>query len=97
MTKAEKAWFAAITDLGCIVNRLYGVLCLGDLQRHHVTSGGRRIGHEASICLCWGSHQSGKNDAAMVSRHPWSREFHSRYGTDQFLLKKTRELVGVAA
>lgn len=97
ITKSDREWFRQITELGCIVAKQGPYGCLGDLQRHHVLSGGRRVDHKHSICLCWGHHQSQRNDWMIVSRHPWKREFEHRYGTEAELLEKTRELIGVAA
>lgn len=96
MTRAEKDWFRAITELGCIVDRLqFGARV--PPERHHLLRGGRRIGHMDSIPLCPAHHRSGRNDAACVSRHPWKRAFEKRYGTEQFLLETTRELVAQQA
>lgn len=89
MTKAEKSWLDAITRMGCVV-----CLCSGletDGEPHHILSGGRRIDHMHTICLCPAHHRSGRNDAYAVSRHPWRREFEARYGTEQELLAWTRE------
>lgn len=93
MTKADREWFEKITALGCIVCRLRGagyVPC----QRHHILKGGRRISHLASIPLCQPHHQGGRNDEAIVSRHPWKREFEARYGSEEYLLERTKEFLG---
>ena len=97
ITKADREWFERITELGCIVGRLYEQNCWGELQRHHCKSGGRRISHQHSICLCLGHHQSGVRKPEIVSRHPWGREFVARYGSEDYLLGKTREMLGVTA
>lgn len=87
MTKAERQWMQAIADLPCIVCRSRPV-CV-----HHLLDGGRRISHEHTIPLCWQHHQSGRNDAQIVSRHPWKRAFEKRYGTEMELLEKVRRMV----
>ena len=43
--------------------------------------------------LCPSHHRGGRNDAEIVSRHPWRRAFEKAYGTEMELLEKTRELV----
>jgi len=91
--KSERAWMDAITDLGCIVGIVHKCQCIWPLERHHVTSGGRRIGHEVSLPLCYGHHRSGLNNASIVSRHPWRAEFKKRYGDDMDLFRMTRQLI----
>jgi hypothetical protein len=46
-----------------------------------------------AIGLCPTHHRAGINNDFSVSRHPWKREFESRYGTEQELLDITRELI----
>lgn len=55
--------------------------------------GGRRRGHIFTIPLCPTHHRSGRNDAEVVSRDQSQRRFEARYGTEESLLAKTRELV----
>lgn len=53
-TKAEGVWFEAITEHGCIINNND---CGGGLERHHLTRGGRRLGHLYTLPLCrWHHH-----------------------------------------
>lgn len=92
MTKAEKKWRDAIIQLGCIVCRLEGKD--SPAEQHHLLSGGRRMGHMFSIPLCYLHHRSGRNDAEVVSRDQNQRRFEARYGTEAFLLAKTKELIG---
>jgi len=92
MTNAERKWFDEITQLGCIIDRLQSGAFVPP-ERHHLLKGGKRIGHVDSIPLCAAHHRSGRKDDACVSRHPWKRAFEKRYGTEEFLLEKTRELV----
>lgn len=92
MTSAERDWCDQITRLGCIVCYLHG---FGHTPAavHHILKGGRRIGHMHTIPLCYTHHNSGVNTRIAVSRHPYRAEFERRYGTESYLLGKTRELV----
>lgn len=92
MTNAESEWMDAICELGCIVCRQFGKT-FSPAEPHHLLSGGRRIGHLQTIPLCDRHHRSGVNNAGWVSRHPWRTEFVLRYGSEEFLLAKTKELV----
>ena len=92
MTKSQKAFQAQARDLGCIVCHGEGVDSPCEL--HHILRGSRRIGEDSVIGLCPMHHRSGLNTEEVVSRHPWRREFEARYGTEDELLQKTRELCG---
>jgi hypothetical protein len=96
VTKAEHAWMDAITQLGCIVCCLRGFRT--PAVPHHLLSGGRRIGHLATIPLCDpGHHQYPQPGSGKIARHPTKARFEAAYGTEEELLERTRELVGVAA
>ena len=63
-TKAEQERFQAMRRIGCIacfIGRQIGIasaqLAHRNLEIHHLLSGGRRIGHEATVCLCHYHHQ----------------------------------------
>ena len=49
------------------------------------------------ICLqsrfCYEHHREGSNNEMYVSRHPFKAEFVKRYGTEMYLLEKTKELL----
>lgn len=92
MTKAERAWCDAITRLGCIVCLIEGRGAT-PAEPHHMLSGGRRMGHLFTIPLCYQHHRAGRDDAEVTSRDHNQRRFEARYGTEQSLLEKTRELV----
>lgn len=62
---------------------------------HHILKNGKRISHMDGFGLCPTHHNAGCNTFVAVSRHPWRREFEARYGSEQSLLEKTRELVEV--
>lgn len=96
MRKVEKQWMDAIVRLGCICCRLTGK-GVSPAEVHHLLSGGRRMGHLWSIPLCFLHHRSGRDDARVVSRDQNQKRFEARYGSERFLLVKTRELVKAMA
>lgn len=91
-TVAEKAWMNSITALGCIA-------CLIDGHPgtpgavHHILSGGQRMGHLFTICLCDPGHHQNGQQAGKVSRHPWKARFEAQYGPEMDLLELTQQLV----
>ena len=88
-TKAEEEWLDLIVQLGCIVCILE-FLGRTPAEPHHMLSGGRRIGHKATIPLCFNHHRSGRNDAKVVSRDQNQRRFEARYGKETYLLEQTK-------
>ena len=95
-TREEREWMDACKRLGCTVCILTG---LGNTPAdfHHMLKNGKRISHLHGFGLCPTHHDSGLNSGLHVSRHPWRIKFERRYGTEQSLLEKTRELLGVTA
>ncbi|MBT9493918.1 MAG: hypothetical protein IV107_16590 [Paucibacter sp.] len=95
-TAAEKAWMDAITAMGCIA-------CIVDGHPetpgavHHILSGGRRMGHMHTICLCDPGHHQGGQQLGKVSRHPFKVRFEGQYGSESDLLDLTQQLVGTEA
>lgn len=91
-TVAESAWMDAITEIGCIA-------CLQDGHPdtpgavHHLLSGGRRMGHLFTICLCDPGHHQNGQQFGKVSRHPFKTRFEAQYGTELELLDLTQQLV----
>ncbi|RZL40160.1 MAG: hypothetical protein EOP35_01760 [Rubrivivax sp.] len=91
-TVAERAWMDAITAIGCIA-------CLIDGHPetpgavHHLLSGGRRMGHMHTICLCDPGHHQNGQQFGKVSRHPFKPRFEAIYGTESALLDLTQQLV----
>jgi len=94
--KAERAWMDAVVDLGCIACRVMGVFGT-PCEVHHLLRNGKRISHLDSIGLCTSHHRSELNTWHIVSRHPWRKEFETRYGTELELLERTRKLVNMRA
>lgn len=117
-TAAESARWATMRQVGCIacllgdlrlgyvrVPRAAGdALAPGALQIHHLTSGGRRLGHDASICLCRYHHMT---DCLPMVGMPYRevaviygpgfgkgrKPFAAVYGTDAELLEFQNHLV----
>lgn len=92
MTKAEKRWLDAITQLGCIVCLLF-LRIFTPAEPHHLLSGGRRRGHLFSIPLCPPHHRFGMDDGRATSRDQCRRRFEARYGTEEDLLARTKQEV----
>ena len=92
LTIAE--WKRYLHDIGCIVciNTL-GVSSPSDI--HHIHKNGRRIDDLHTIQLCPMHHRAGFNNKQFVSRHPWKREFESRYGTEWELFEQIKQHVKV--
>lgn len=91
-TVAEAAWMDAITTIGCIA-------CLLDDRPntpgvvHHILSGGQRMGHMFSICLCQPGHHMDGQQKGLISRHPFKAQFERRYGSERALLAHSQYLV----
>lgn len=93
MTQAERAWMDRITRLGCIVCLLHGK-GRSPAVPHHMLRGGKRIGHLHTIPLCDpGHHQYPQPGSKKIARHPNKARFEAAYGTEEYLLERTRELV----
>ena len=79
-------------QIGCIVCRLF-LRVFSPAECHHMLRGGRRRGHLFTLPLCMVHHRGGRDDAEIVSRDQSQRRFEARYGTEDSLLGKTREMV----
>lgn len=90
--KAERQWMSDVEEFGCIVCFLFGHVftpcCV-----HHLLHGSVRRGHLHTIGLCPTHHNGGHNTSLYVSRHPFRRAFEERYGTEQFLLEASQQLI----
>jgi hypothetical protein len=97
VTNAEREWCEAIVQIGCIAcivsTGIYGT----PGAVHHLLSGGRRIGHLETICLCDPGHHQRSPTDLKISRHPFKARFEEAYGTEQELLSLTRFLVAQRA
>ena len=103
-TKAQVRRWDAMRARGCVACHLngvdHGLARVGfarDLEVHHLLSGGRRLGHDATVCLCHYHHQGkflpvsglGYEQHAhrfgpSLEREP--RRFREMYGTDDQIL-----------
>jgi hypothetical protein len=102
-TKAESDHMDRVKRMGCIVTRLnFGAYA--DCDVHHITSGGRRLGHMHVIPLSPWYHRAvpaGTMTPALMrefygpSLAESKAEFESRFGTEAELLRKTREWLGI--
>ena len=100
-TKSEQARFDNMKDLGCIACILDGQLeafalfQTWDVEIHHMLSGNKRIGDEATVPLCRWHHQGVSQvtpNAIMLEQygpswHKHRREFRKRYGSDAELIE----------
>ena len=75
--------------LGCI---LKNDECRGRTTVQHCGTGmGRQKDHDAVIALCWRHHLGDLGiDGKVISKPEWEQ----RYGTEESLLARTRELLG---
>lgn len=90
MTKAEAHFQQQVRDLGCIACLVSNGLHT-ECDIHHILSGGKRKKGESFVLgLCFSHHRSELNNAQVVSRHHWKREFERRYGTEAELLERTK-------
>lgn len=102
-TKAEKARYAKLKELGCIIAWVGVGECMGlDCEVQHLTSGGRRLGNDKTIPLCAWHHRGQLPDGMTTSDATQfygpsfaksRREFESCYGSEEYLLKRTNELL----
>lgn len=91
-TVAEQAWMDAIVRIGCIVCILLGWGATPG-EVHHMLSGGRKMGHAWTLCLCPSHHRSGLCNKQIISRDHSQRRFEERYWPETELHAATRVLV----
>jgi hypothetical protein len=107
-TPEQAARWAVMRKLGCLccrLNRMRGMLATGMvLEHHHLTSSGRRRGHDESIELCRFHHQG---DKFPLVEHGYKanakvygpsygkekKEFRRVYGDDAVLLDYQNRLI----
>ncbi len=83
-TRAQRIRWEKIRELGCII--CGAVYC----SVHHAkTGGGGRRNHDLVFPLCYEHHQ-GEQGIHFISRRVWEE----RYGTEDYFLQKTKELLG---
>jgi hypothetical protein len=116
-TVEDQARWDAMLRLGCLccyLNRRKGLAraCFArtrpELEIHHLTDAGRRISHDATVCLCRFHHQgdrlpyTGAGYKVQAERFGPSlgrekRHFQATYGSDADLLSLQNRLLAAAA
>lgn len=74
-----------LKQMPCLINNGD---CQGVTEVHHLTDGGRRLGHMFTVPLCQWHHTQG-HDSYHRSRKP----FMQRYGDNAELLRKANKLL----
>ena len=103
-TKAESARADKVKAGHCVACLQRGVDVSGQglVQLHHLLSGGRRIGHMATIGLCcwhhmgqpfWGCSLDEMREAYGPALSEGSKPFHAAFGPDVELLGMQEELL----
>lgn len=101
-TAAEKAWMGRVAALGCICAKIR-FNRFEPATVHHLTDGGRRMGHFFTIPLSPWAHQGyclpGKTSTQMTAIYGPSlaknkREFERVFGSELELLEKVRTCLG---
>lgn len=106
-TQEEQARFDAIKTGNCMacMQRGIDVSRQGLVQVHHLLSGSRRIGHMATVGLCywhhlggpyWGMTHEEMRDHYGPSLAEGSRPFRAEFGSDAELLEMQDGILGVA-
>ena len=91
-TAKEKRHMDKVSQLGCIVCRNEGNMFV-PCEIHHTQGKTKENAHCLILPLCYQHHREGTFNGLWVSRHPWKKEFESRYGTEQELLSQVEELI----
>lgn len=102
-TKDEKTRMERLSLSGCVVCRLqHGAFV--ENQVHHMTAGGRRLGHRFTIPLCPWHHQGkcvGEYPTAEMTRiygpsfANGRKDFEAAFGSEEHLLDETDKWLGV--
>lgn len=102
ITKADRERFRCLHEIGCIVSRLYlGVYSAP--QIHHITEGGRRLGHQYTLPLNPWFHQGQVPPEVVTAEQATrlygpslalnKRAFVARFGTERELLEQVNQLL----
>lgn len=104
-TKAEHDRIARMMALGCLPCASLGLFSLprSKLECHHILSGGKRISHWYTLCLCKGHHQGiwtaeqceRFKEALRVAISDGRKAFRAVYGTELDLWLKTQHLLNL--
>ncbi len=82
-TNAERAYLLLIKSLPCIACGNPPIS-----EAHHITSGGRRLGHYHTLPLCFQCHEG-----TTLSIGNTKKQFIAKHGTEQELLEKIQEII----
>lgn len=102
-TAAQLTRFRKLRELGCIACRLDGNPSEDAPEIHHLLAGTKRIGHDATIPLCYWHHQGLPFDDVPTawllanvgpSYHKHRRAFRQRYGSDREILETVNGMIG---
>lgn len=102
-TKAQADRMDKLREFGCVACWLDSASYRVEPEIHHFLSGGKRIGHDATVPLCGWHHRAAPwfamtvtecLDAYGPSWHQHRRAFRARYGQDDELLALTNDLIG---
>jgi hypothetical protein len=95
-TKADKALWDALSQLGCIACHIEGSYTQ-EVSIHHIDGRTKPGAHQRVLPLCAGHHQDGTGRPGLVAVHPWKARFENLYGKQADLLAKAKRLIGQAA
>ncbi|CNI68537.1 hypothetical protein CBW53_02895 [Yersinia frederiksenii] len=96
MKNAEKEYVEKIISLGCIACYIDSGLLETPAEAHHERDGmgmGQRSSWFRIIGLCPDHHRNGMN--GKIAIHKDRRAFIKKYGTEDELIVKVRELAGI--
>jgi hypothetical protein len=91
-TKADKKYWDAVAQLGCVACKIDGYLNML-VSIHHVDGRTKPGAHRKVLPLCAGHHQKGSNtnNPNMIAVHPDKSRFEARYGKQEELMIKVNE------
>ena len=110
-TVAQRERWDAMREIGCLAclvnadeERPTLIPHAPKLDIHHFTNGGRRLGHDQTICLCQYHHKgdwwpfesagyAANNAIFGPSYHRCKKAFHEVYGCDADLLARQNKLL----
>lgn len=102
LTPADRERFAILKDMPCIAcwKRGMHIMC-GPTEIHHLLSGNRRRGHQFTVPLGSWHHRAVFLGSMTAMETVWgpslangSKPFHREFGTDNYLLELTNQLMG---
>lgn len=82
---AERAFWDALCDLGCIACRKDGRRN-SRVSVHHVDGRTKPWAHWLVLPLCAGHHQDGTGPRGLIAVHPFQARFELKYGKQRDLL-----------